>query len=113
VAIVAVVALVIVAVIIAIAAVAGGSDSSSDGGTTTTSAAAATTTTSEDASGLSDSTRQAFVDSCVAGGATEVQCTCIVDELAQTLDDEELQTLEGELNGTPPPEIADAVAACV
>jgi len=133
VAIAAVIALVAVAIIIAIAAVAGGSDDpSSDGGTTTTEAAARTTdeggattsgettTTSEETTtagggeGFSDATRQSFVDSCVTGGGTQEQCTCIVDELEQTYTEEELQALEGDVTGTSlPAGLSDVVLACV
>jgi serine/threonine protein kinase len=128
VAIVAVVALVVVAIIIAIAAVAGGSgDSSSDGGTTTTTTEAASratdeggtttggeTTTAGGGEGFSEATRQNFVDSCVTGGGTQEQCTCIVDELEQTYSEEELQALEEDMTGISLPDgLSDVVLACV
>lgn len=133
VAIVAVIALVIVAIIIAIAAVAGGSgDSSSDGTTTTTEAEARTTaeggtttagettttgdettTTTGGGEGFSEATRQSFVTSCVTGGGTEEQCTCIVDQLEQTYTEDELRALEEDMTGTDLPEgLSDIVLAC-
>lgn len=121
-AIVAVAALVVVAVIIAIAAVASGSDSSSDGTTTTTAAEERggdedeTTTTEGGATPttFAEASRQEFIDECIGGGATERQCTCMVDELAQTYTEDELRALDEEDGGAGlPPELDDIVLACI
>ncbi|HEX7133491.1 MAG TPA: protein kinase, partial [Iamia sp.] len=139
----AVIALVFVAVIIAIAAVAGGGESSSDGGTTTTEARATTTsgaesptttvvastevvpttteatttteapTTTTGDGGFTEATRQSFIDSCVGGGGTEAQCTCIVDELDEVYTEEELAALNEETSaGSLPPELEGIVLGC-
>jgi serine/threonine-protein kinase PknK len=137
----AVIALVFVAVIIAIAAVAGGGESSSDGGTTTTAARATTTTdgdgpastdvattevvpttetptteaptTTGDGGEFTEATRQAFIDSCVGGGGTQEQCTCIVDELDEVYTEEELATLNEDTSaGNLPPELEGIVLGC-
>jgi len=95
-AIVAVAALVFVVVVIAIAAVASGSEGSSESST------------------FSEETRQAFMDSCTGSGATEDQCRCMVDELAESFSEEELRRLEQETTaGELPAELDDVVAGCI
>ncbi len=111
-AIVAVVAIVVVALILIVTQVVAGGDSSATNDTPRSTTTAADTTTTA-AGGVSDAVRQDFIADCTAEGATDAQCTCIIDRLAETHTDDDLRALEDQITGTSlPDDVAAIVLQC-